>query len=120
MRLGNTALAVERVERRLAAILAVAVDGCSHLIGTDEWGIVQAFKTARAELLELTIAEYHATRSERQVTACSAVCGCAVLHDRGAGTRGARSPLPANPIMVKACQPVTSQTCPHGSRIPTQ
>jgi class 3 adenylate cyclase len=38
MRLGSTALATERVERRLAAILAADVAGYSRLMGTDEDG----------------------------------------------------------------------------------
>jgi adenylate cyclase len=36
MRIGSAALAGERVERRLAAILAADVAGYSRLIGADE------------------------------------------------------------------------------------
>jgi adenylate cyclase len=49
MRLGNTALAVERVERRLAAILAAAVRGYSRLMGPDELGTLRSLKTIKAE-----------------------------------------------------------------------
>jgi adenylate cyclase len=45
---GSTALATERVERRLAAILAADVAGYSRLIGADEGGTLQAFKTIKA------------------------------------------------------------------------
>jgi adenylate cyclase len=38
MRLGSTPLATERVERRLAAILAADVAGYSRLMGGDEEG----------------------------------------------------------------------------------
>jgi hypothetical protein len=49
MRLGSTALATERVERMLAAILAADVAGYSPLIGVDEGGTLQGFKAIRAE-----------------------------------------------------------------------
>jgi adenylate cyclase len=42
--------------RRLAAILAADVAGYSRLIGADEGGTLQAFKTIRAELFDPTIA----------------------------------------------------------------
>jgi adenylate cyclase len=51
-------LATERVERRLAAILAADVAGYSRLIGADEGGTLQAFKTIRAELVDPTIAAH--------------------------------------------------------------
>ena len=41
--------------RRLAAILAADVAGYSRLIGVDEAGTLQAFKTIRAELFDPTI-----------------------------------------------------------------
>jgi len=41
-------LATERVERRLAAILAADVAGYSRLIEADEGGTLQAFKTIKA------------------------------------------------------------------------
>jgi adenylate cyclase len=45
--------------RRLAAILAADVAGYSRLIGTDEGGTLQTFKTIRAELFEPTIAAHN-------------------------------------------------------------
>jgi len=45
MRSGSTALATERVERRLAAILAADVAGYSRLMGADEGGTLQALET---------------------------------------------------------------------------
>jgi adenylate cyclase len=55
---GSTALATERVERRLAAILAPDVVGYSRRIGADEAGTLQAFKAILAELFDPT-AEAH-------------------------------------------------------------
>jgi adenylate cyclase len=45
--------------RRLAAILAADVAGYSRLIGADEDGTLQAFKTIRAELFDPTIAAHN-------------------------------------------------------------
>jgi adenylate cyclase len=45
--------------RRLAAILAADVVGYSRLIGADEGGTLQAFKSIRAELFEPTIATHN-------------------------------------------------------------
>jgi adenylate cyclase len=45
--------------RRLTAILAADVAGYSRLMGTDEAGTLQAFKTIQAELFEPTIATHH-------------------------------------------------------------
>ena len=42
----------ERVERRLAAILAADVAGYSRLIGADEGGTLRALKAIRAELID--------------------------------------------------------------------
>src|SRR5580700_8855205 len=59
MRLGSTALAIERVERRLAAILAADVAGYSRLIGADEEGTLSRLKALRAEVIDTKIAEHH-------------------------------------------------------------
>src|SRR6266481_705325 len=56
---GSAALATERVERRLAAILAADVAGYSRLMGADEGGTLQGLKAIRAELLDATIAAHH-------------------------------------------------------------
>jgi adenylate cyclase len=42
MRLGRAALATERVERKLAAILAADVASYSRLVGADEEGTLRA------------------------------------------------------------------------------
>src|ERR1700724_2912617 len=49
----------ERVERRLAAILAADVAGYSRLMGADEEGTLAAFKAIRRELGDPKIAEHH-------------------------------------------------------------
>lgn len=51
-------MAEERVERRLAAILAADMVGYSRLIGADEEGTIARQKAHRAELIDPTIAEY--------------------------------------------------------------
>jgi len=48
----------DRVERRLAAILAADVAGYSRLIGADEGGTLQALKAIRTELIDPKIAEH--------------------------------------------------------------
>ena len=47
----------ERVERRLAAILAADVAGYSRLIGADEEGTLERLKAVRSELVDPKIAE---------------------------------------------------------------
>ena len=51
-------VAGERIERRLAAILAADVVGYSRLMGTDEVGTLAALKTRRREIVDPKIAEY--------------------------------------------------------------
>jgi adenylate cyclase len=58
MRLGSAALATERVERRLAAVLAADVAGYSRLIGVDEEGTLARLKAHRRELIDPKIAEH--------------------------------------------------------------
>src|SRR5216110_1064655 len=48
----------ERVERRLAAILAADVAGYSRLMGVDEEGTLAALKAIRRDLLDLKIKEH--------------------------------------------------------------
>jgi class 3 adenylate cyclase len=52
MRLGSTALATERVERRLAAILAADVAGFSRLMRVDEEGALARLKAHRRDLID--------------------------------------------------------------------
>jgi adenylate cyclase len=51
-------VASERVERRLAAILAADVAGYSRLMGTDEEGTLAALKGVRKSLIDPKIAEH--------------------------------------------------------------
>src|ERR1700731_609430 len=58
MRLGSTALATERVERRLVAVLAADVAGYSRLMGADEEGTLARLKAIRKSLADPTIAAH--------------------------------------------------------------
>ena len=51
-------MAEERVQRRLAAIMAADVVGYSRLMGEDETGTLAALKELRAELVDPAIAQY--------------------------------------------------------------
>jgi adenylate cyclase len=51
-------MAEQRVERRLAAILAADVVGYSRLIGTDEQGTLNQLRLLRTELINPKIAEH--------------------------------------------------------------
>jgi adenylate cyclase len=51
-------MASDRVERRLAAILAADVVGYSRLVGSDEEGTLAALKNLRKSLIDPKIAEY--------------------------------------------------------------
>src|SRR5438874_4185665 len=56
---GDTrAMAEERVQRRLAAILAADVDGYSRLMGVDEEGTLSALKELRRDLADPKIKEH--------------------------------------------------------------
>src|SRR6476660_8402785 len=48
----------QRINRRLAAILAADVVGYSRLMGADEVGTLRALKTVRKELVDPTIAAF--------------------------------------------------------------
>jgi adenylate cyclase len=56
--LESAALATERVERRLAAILAADVAGYSRLMGADEEGTLVRLKAHRRETIDPKIAEH--------------------------------------------------------------
>jgi len=56
--------------RRLVAILAADVVGYSRLIGADEGGTLQAFKTIRAEAVDQRLPHMPAGWSRRRVTVC--------------------------------------------------
>jgi adenylate cyclase len=48
----------QRVERRLAAILAADVAGYSRLLGQDEAGTLTRLRSHRRELIDPTIADH--------------------------------------------------------------
>ncbi len=52
-------MAAERIERRLAAILAADVVGYNRLMGEDEVGTLAALKAHRQELIDPKAAQYH-------------------------------------------------------------
>ena len=52
-------MAGERVERRLAAVLAADVAGYSRLMGADEVGTLHALKAHRRELIDPSIAAFN-------------------------------------------------------------
>jgi hypothetical protein len=54
----ETALATERVERKLAAILAADIAGYSRLMGADEEGTLARLKALRRELIDPKIAQH--------------------------------------------------------------
>jgi adenylate cyclase len=58
VRLRTTALAAQRVERRLAAILAADIAGYSRLMGLDEEGTLARLNAHRRELIDPKIAEH--------------------------------------------------------------
>src|SRR5215475_11393568 len=49
----------ERVQRRLAAILAADVVGYSRLMGVDEEGALAALKARRRDILQPLVTKYH-------------------------------------------------------------
>ena len=51
-------MAAPRVDRRLAAIMAVDVVGYSRLVGADEAGTIARLKALRTEFIQPSIAEY--------------------------------------------------------------
>jgi adenylate cyclase len=58
MRSGSTALATERVERRLAAILAADVAGYSRLMGADEEGTHERLKAHFRQLIDPKVRDH--------------------------------------------------------------
>jgi hypothetical protein len=60
----------ERVERKLAAILAADVAGYSRLMGADEEGTLVRLKAHRRELIDSKIAEYRGRIVKRLVMGC--------------------------------------------------
>ena len=92
-------MAEERVQRRLAAILAADMVGYSRLIGVDEAGTIARLKTHRKELIDPKIAEHggrivKTTGDGVLVEFASAVDAvlCAVEIQRAMGVREAEVP----------------------------
>ncbi len=69
------ALANERVERRLTAILAADVAGYSGLMGADEEGTLAQLKACRRELIDPKIATIADASSRPPVRGCSSSSG---------------------------------------------
>jgi adenylate cyclase len=62
-------LSDERVERRLAAVLAADVAGYSRLMRADEEGVLARLKAARKSLVDPTIAAHRGRIVKRRATA---------------------------------------------------
>src|SRR6266446_1317548 len=62
----ETALATERVERKLAAILAADIAGYSRLMGADEEGTLARLKAHRRELVDPKSAEHRGRTVKRR------------------------------------------------------
>ena len=100
-RSGDT-LASERVERRLAAVLAADVAGYSRLMGRDEEGTLAQLKASRKALVDPTIAAHRGrivktTGDGMLVEFASAVdaARCAVEIQRGMAAQNADVPQDA-------------------------
>jgi adenylate cyclase len=92
-------LSGERVERRLAAILAADVAGYSQLMGADEEGTLARLKALRAELIDPAIAGHRGrmvkTTGDGLLLEFQSVVDavrCAVEIQRGMGERNAALP----------------------------
>ena len=92
-------LSGERVERRLAAILAADVVGYSRLMGLDEAGTLARLRTHRRELIDSKIAEHKGrivkTTGDGILIEFPSVVeavACAVVVQRGMADRNARAP----------------------------
>lgn len=92
-------MATDRVERKLAAILAADVVGYSRLMGEDETGTLTALKELRATLIDPTIAEHRGRIVKLMgdgvlVEFASAVDAveCAVSIQRGMSQQNAKMP----------------------------
>src|SRR5437764_3014754 len=92
-------LSGERVERRLAAILAADVVGYSRLMGEDEAGTLARLRTHRRELIDPKIAEHRgrivkATGDGLLIEFPSVVeaVACAIAVQRGMAERNIETP----------------------------
>ena len=92
-------MAEQRVERRLAAILAGDVAGYSRLMGVDEEGTLARLNAHRREFLEPTIAEHRGRIVKRtgdgvliEFSSVVDAVRCAIQQQRGMGQRNAGIP----------------------------
>ena len=95
---GGVTVSGERVERRLAAILAADVAGYSRLIGRDEAGTLARLRAHRQELIDPKIVEHKGrivkTTGDGILIEFPSVVeavACAVAVQRGMGERNART-----------------------------
>src|SRR5947208_6149561 len=96
---GERIVSGERVERRLAAILAADVAGYSRLMGQDEAGTLARFRTHRHELIDPKIGEHKGrivkTSGDGLLLEFPSVVeavACAVAVQRGMEKRNAEAP----------------------------
>src|SRR5258708_25181774 len=96
---GGRTLSGERVERRLAAILAADVVGYSRLMGKDETGTLQRLRGHRRELIDPKITEHKGrivkTTGDGILIEFPSVVeavACAVAVQRGMAERNAQTP----------------------------
>jgi adenylate cyclase len=92
-------LSTERVERRLAAILAADIAGYSRLMGLDETGTLYRLRAHRRELIDPKIAEHKGrivkTTGDGILIEFPSVVeavACAVAVQHGMGERNAATP----------------------------
>jgi class 3 adenylate cyclase len=92
-------LSGERVERRLAAILAADVTGYSHLMGQDEAGTLSRLRAHRRELIDPSISEHKGrvvkTTGDGILIEFPSVVeavACAITVQRGMAERNAGTP----------------------------
>jgi adenylate cyclase len=92
-------MAEERIERRLAAILAADVVSYSRLIGTDEGGTLNQLRSIRAELIDPKITEHRGrivkTTGDGLLVEFGSVVDalrCATQWQRGMAERNASTP----------------------------
>src|SRR5438477_2995437 len=92
-------LSAERVERRLAAILAADVAGYSRLMGRDEAGTLARLKALRRELIDPMVAEHKGrivkTTGDGLLIAFPTLVeavACAITVQSGMGSRNAATP----------------------------
>src|SRR5205814_6904696 len=92
-------LSAERVERRLAALLAADVAGYSRLMGRDEAGTLARLKALRRELIDPMVAEHRGrivkTTGDGLLIEFPSVVeavACAMTVQSGMGSRNAATP----------------------------